>query len=134
MWKTRIVSGLLATVLTAASAAAQPLSGASPGPPGDDALVLVAPFANLAGDPADDWIGVGIAEAVAIDLQATGAPVVRTAVQVRGDTGPGGVLEAGRRAGAGRVVSGAYQRSGDLLRVTLGSSTWRRARCSGRRR
>ena len=118
MWKTRIVSGLLATVLTAASAAAQPLSGASPGPPGDDALVLVAPFANLAGDPADDWIGVGIAEAVAIDLQATGTPVVRTAVQVRGDTGAGGVLEAGRRAGAGRVVSGAYQRSGDLLRVT----------------
>ena len=118
MWKTRIVSGFLAAVFTTASAAAQPPSGASPGPPGAGALVLVAPFANLAGDPADDWIGVGIAEAVAIDLLATGTPVVRTAAEVRGDTGPDGVLEAGRRAGAGRVVSGAYQRSGDLIRVT----------------
>jgi TolB-like protein len=115
MWKIRIASALLATILTVASPAAQPPSGASPG---DDALVLVVPFANLAGDPADDWIGVGIAEAVAIDLQVTGTPVVRATVEVRGDTGPGGVLDVGRQAGAGRVVSGAYQRSGDLIRVT----------------
>ena len=118
MWKMRIAAGLLATVLTTASAAAQPPPGASPGSPGDDALVLVAPFANLAGNPADDWIGFGIAEAVAIDLQATGTPVVRTTAAVRGDAGAGGVLEAGRQAGAVRVVSGAYQRSGDLIRVT----------------
>ena len=115
MWKIRIASALLATILTVASPAAQPPSGASPG---DDALVLVVPFANLAGDPADDWIGVGIAEAVAIDLQVTGTRVVRATVEVRGDTGPGGVLDVGRQAGAGRVVSGAYQRSGDLIRVT----------------
>ena len=115
MWKIRIASALLATILTVASPAAQPPSGASPG---DAALVLVVPFANLAGDPADDWIGVGIAEAVAIDLQVTGTPVVRATVEVRGDTGPGGVLDVGRQAGAGRVVSGAYQRSGDLIRVT----------------
>ena len=100
MWKIRIASALLATILTVASPAAQPPSGASPG---DDALVLVVPFANLAGDPADDWIGVGIAEAVAIDLQVTGTPVVRATVEVRGDTGPGGVLDVGRQAGAGRV-------------------------------
>ena len=37
---------------------------------------------------------------------------------MRGDAGAGGVLEAGRQAGAVRVVSGAYQRSGDLIRVT----------------
>ena len=116
MWKTRIASGLLAAIFSVASAAAQPPSGASPG---DDGLVLVVPFINLAGDPADDWIGVGIAEAVAIDLQATGARVLRTAAEVRGDSGSGGVLEVGRRAGAGRVVSGAYQRSGNLIRVTV---------------
>ncbi len=115
MWKIRLASALLATILTVASPAAQPPSGASPG---DDALVLVVPFANLAGDPADDWIGVGIAEAVAIDLQVTGTPVVRATVEVRGDTGPGGVLDVARQAGSGRVLSGAYQRSGDLIRVT----------------
>ncbi len=118
MWKMRIASGLLAAILTGASAAAQTPSGASPASPGDDAFVLVVPFANLAGDPADDWIGVGIAEAVAIDLQVTGTPVLRATAEARGDSGPGGVLDAGRQAGAGRVVSGAYQRSGDLIRVT----------------
>ncbi|MCY4637096.1 MAG: DUF5916 domain-containing protein [Acidobacteria bacterium] len=114
----RIASGLLAAILTGASAAAQTPSGAPPASPGDDAPVLVVPFANLAGDPADNWIGIGIAEAVAIDLQVTGTPVLRAAAQARGDSGPGGVLDAGRQAGAGRVVSGAYQRSGDLIRVT----------------
>ncbi|MCE2540690.1 MAG: hypothetical protein J4G16_09950, partial [Acidobacteria bacterium] len=114
----RIASGLLAAILTGASAAAQTPSGASPASPGDDAPVLVVPFANLAGDPADDWIGVGIAEAVSIDLQVTGTPVLRATAEARGDSGPGGVLDAGRQAGAGRVVSGAYQRSGDLIRVT----------------
>jgi len=118
MWKMRIASGLLAAILTGASAAAQTPSGAPPASPGDDAPVLVVPFANLAGDPADNWIGIGIAEAVAIDLQVTGTPVLRAAAQARGDSGPGGVLDAGRQAGAGRVVSGAYQRSGDLIRVT----------------
>ena len=118
MWKMRIVSGLLATILSVAHSAAQPPSGALPASPGDDALVLVVPFTNLAGDPADDWIGVGIAEAVAIDLQVTGTPVLRATAAARGDSGSGGVLEVGRRAGAGRVVSGAYQRSGDLIRVT----------------
>ena len=118
MWKMRIVSGLLATILSVAHSAAQPPSGALPASPGDDALVLVVPFTNLAGDPADDWIGVGIAEAVAIDLQVTGTPVLRATAEARGDSGSGGVLEVGRRAGAGRVVSGAYQRSGDLIRVT----------------
>ena len=80
---------------------------------GGDALVFVVPFANLAGDPADDWIGVGIAEAVAIDLQMGGARILRAAA-VPGDGG----LEAGRRAGADRMVNGAYQRLGDLIRVT----------------
>ena len=118
MWKMRIVSGLLATMLSVAYSAAQPPSGALPASPGDDALVLVVPFTNLAGDPADDWIGVGIAEAVAIDLQVSGTPVLRATAEARGASGSGGILDVGRRAGAGRVVSGAYQRSGDLIRVT----------------
>ena len=112
------VSGLLAAALAVASPApARSQTAGAASSPGSDALVFVVPFANLAGDPADDWIGVGIAEAVVIDLQTTGARVVRAAAAGRG-AGPNGVLEAGRLAGAGHVVSGAYQRLGDRIRVT----------------
>ncbi len=118
MRMTRIASGLLAAALAAASPApAQPPSGPAAAA-GDDLLVLVVPFANLTGDPAEDWIGAGIAEAVAVDLQAAGTRTVRAPAAVRGDGGPDGALEAGRRAGAGRVVAGAYQRLGDRIRVT----------------
>jgi TolB-like protein len=129
-----IVSGLVIAVLSAASTvSAQPQSRATTAPAGDAALVFVAPFANLAGDPADDWIGVGIAEAIAIDLQMGGARVVRGPAGPDGP-GPDGGLAAGRRAGADRMVNGAYQRLADRIRVTarlvdlatgavLGSST-----------
>ena len=116
-----IASGLVIAALTTATAAmARPQTDATAAPARDDTLVLVIPFANLAGAPADDWIGVGIAEAVAIDLQMGGARVVRAAAG-SGDAGADGGLEAGRRAGADRVVNGAYQRLGDRIRVTARS-------------
>ena len=99
-------------------ALAQPGPAPAGTPPGNDALVLVVPLTNLTGDPVDDWIGVGIAEAVAIDLQMGGARVVRATAALPDTAGPDGALEAGREAGAGRVVGGAYQRLGDQLRVT----------------
>ena len=98
-------------------APAQPQSDGTATPRGADALVLVVPFTNLTGDPADDWIGVGIAEAVAIDLQMGGVRIVRATAAAR-DADPGGVLEAGRQAGAGQAITGAYQLLGDLIRVT----------------
>ena len=105
--------------LSAASAApAQPRPDGSAISPAVDAHVVVVPFANLAGDPADDWIGVGIADAVAIDLELGGARVVRARAVAREETGRDDALEAGRQAGADRVVSGAYQRLGDRIRVT----------------
>ena len=57
--------------------------------------VEVAAFANLSGDPADAWIGDGIAETLAADL--------------------GG---AGGTAAPGLRVAGAYQRVGGRLRIT----------------
>ena len=118
MRTTVIASGLVIAALTAATATtAQPQPAATAAPAGDDTLVLVVPFVNLAGDPADDWIGLGIAEAVAIDLQMGGARVVRGAAG-SGRPGADGGLQAGRRAGADRVVNGAYQRLGNLIRVT----------------
>ena len=38
--------------------------------------VTVTPFVNLSAQPSDDWIGVGIAETVASDLERRGRTVV----------------------------------------------------------
>ena len=86
--------------------------------------VVVVPFTNLSQEASDVWIGVGIAETVASDLQNLG-------VSVRADFGvdrldqqglePLDDAEArafGKDAGAQWVVTGAYQRVGDLLRIT----------------
>ena len=48
-----------------------PAGQAAPSP-----TVVVLPFANLSGQPEDDWLGAGIAETVATDLRAAGATVV----------------------------------------------------------
>ena len=119
----RFASGLLAAVFVAAAVApAHGQSRPAGTPPGGDGIVLVLPFANLTGNPADDWIGVGIAEAVATDLQVGGTRTLRAAEPAVEETGSGegweGALEAGRLAGAALVVSGAYQRLGDQIRVT----------------
>ena len=116
MRTTLLASGLVLAALTPAAGAQAP-SGAPAARAGDDALVFVVPFDNLSGDPVDDWLGVGVAEAVAIDLQMAGARVVRAAAE-SGDAGAAGGLEAGRRAGADRVVDGSYQVLADRLRVT----------------
>ena len=118
-----LASGLLAAALVAASVApAHPQPQPAGTAQGGDGLVLVLPFTNLTGSPADDWVGVGIAEAIATDLQVQGGRTLRATAQVRDDTGSGegweAALEAGRLAGADRVVSGAYQRLGDQIRVT----------------
>ena len=67
-----------------------------------DSVVAVEPFANISQDPADSWLGAGIAETVAADLDALGLTVVET-----------------RDTGAARwVVAGGYQRLGERLRIT----------------
>jgi len=38
--------------------------------------VTVTPFVNLSAQPSDDWIGAGIAETVASDLERRGMTVV----------------------------------------------------------
>mgnify|MGYP001201678116 CR=1 FL=1 len=95
----------------------------SPGP------VAVMRFANLNQQLADDWIGVGIAETVASDLQSLGISVVGKA-EVRDAVGedqraPGRFitdltfLTASRAVGARWLVVGAYQRLGALIRITV---------------
>jgi serine/threonine protein kinase/Flp pilus assembly protein TadD len=90
--------------------------------------IAVLTFTNVTRDAADDWIGTGIAETVTADLKN----VQNLAVIGRGqiseqlnsmrpsesasDQLP---IEIGRRLGAWWVLSGAYQRLGDRIRVTV---------------
>ena len=85
--------------------------------------MLVLPFANLTDDPSADWIGAGIAEAVAVGLYAQGG--MRVMRSLAGPpTGNGApvdasaaAVEAGLLMGAGYVISGSHQRANDQIRL-----------------
>ena len=90
--------------------------------------IAVLTFTNVTRDVSDDWIGTGIAETVTADLKN----VQNLAVIGRGQIsellnsmGPSEStsehlpIEIGRRLGAWWVVSGAYQRLGERIRVTV---------------
>ena len=92
---------------------------------GQTRAVAVVPFVNISRDVADDWIGDGIAETVAADLESLGTLVVigREAVASVLDDGESESPDAaatrlGRELGAAWVITGGYQRSGQLLRIT----------------
>jgi TolB-like protein len=88
-------------------------------------LVAVAPFQNISGQPADRWIGAGIAESVAGDLdRLEGVSVVgRDALTLPPPSEIASsvdrrVLERSRERGATWLVTGGYQRVGEQLRIT----------------
>ena len=80
--------------ITVAGQPAQP-------PPDAGPVLTIFPFTNLTGDPADAWIGAGIAEALAADLGAKAAALTP-------DRRPPGTL----------FIDGAYQRLGTQIRIT----------------
>ena len=100
-------------------------------PVGPGAVAVVA-FANISGRPADDWVGAGIAETLAADLERLDAvSVVRGEGMVAEARALGAGMasswagdaerwmrEVSRRRGAAWLVTGAYQRLGDRLRIT----------------
>ena len=90
--------------------------------------VVVVPFTNLSRQAPDAWIGAGIAETVTADLRSLGVAVVGDRA-VRDALGAGpewpdnppaddAALEASRALDARWLVTGGYQRAGDLLRIT----------------
>jgi TolB-like protein len=99
---------------------AQPSAPA--GATGEPAAVLS--FINISGDSADDWIGTGIAESLASDLNRAGVAAIRAetesvprATEV-GLGSPDAIIATGQTLRASWIVTGAYQRIGDRLRVT----------------
>lgn len=101
---------------------------AAPAPaPRVDSCVAVMTFSNITREPADDWIGTGIAETVSTDLKnihnlsVIGRARVYDALRnLSSGTQVNDALaiEAGRRLGASWVVTGGYQRLGPMIRIT----------------
>ena len=65
--------------------------------------MAVTIFSNISGATEDEWVGAGIVETLTADFERLA-----------------GVSVVGRQTGAGArwVISGAYQRVGDQLRIT----------------
>ncbi len=81
--------------------------------------VAVLPFTNLSPDPADAWLGDGIAETLTAEFEAYGLTVVGHAGGTPAAGGGAAVDldEAHRRLGARRAVTGSFQQVGRRLRI-----------------
>jgi non-specific serine/threonine protein kinase len=92
-------------------------------------LIAIMTFANVTREAADDWVGEGIAETVTSDLKnVSGLSVIgRTQIfellkhlAVGRDAADHRLaIDIGRRLGAWWVVTGAYQRIGPRIRITV---------------
>ena len=89
--------------------------------------VAVMTFANITREPADDWIGTGIAETVSSDLKnihgltILGRSRVYDALRnlsTDAHLKDSLAIDIGRRLGATWVVVGGYQRIGGMVRIT----------------
>jgi serine/threonine protein kinase/Tfp pilus assembly protein PilF len=96
-------------------------------PPPIERAVAVMTFANITREPADDWIGTGIAETVSSDLKNIhGLTIIGRArvydalrnLSSSAHLDESLAIDIGRRLGATWVVVGGFQRLGELVRIT----------------
>ena len=100
--------------------------------PAQTGTVAVVPFVNASGAPADEWVGAGMAETLAMAMQrldavsiiglgrlADGAGAPGSGMSATGAAVPERALrEVARKHGASWLVSGEYRRAGDEVWVT----------------
>ena len=95
--------------------------------PAIERSVAVMTFANITREPADDWIGTGIAETVSSDLKNIhGLTIIGRArvydalrnLSSSAHLDESLAIDIGRRLGATWVVVGGFQRMGELVRIT----------------
>ena len=92
-----------------------PLRGQAPPGSARPVVVAVESFVNVSQNSEDAWLGAGIAETVAADLDALGLRVLGASA----GAGERGEPAAGPAAREARwIVTGAYQRLGERLRIT----------------
>ena len=79
----------------------------------------ILPLVNITGNAADDWIGIGIAETLATQIERTGRGTVTRDNGRRSpvDDDRDALIVAGRQLGVRWIVGGSYQRVGDQLRM-----------------
>lgn len=91
--------------------------------------IAVISFNNITSRPDDDWIGSGIAETVTADLKnIEGLTVIgrerifdvlrRWNIKLDDEIDTAQVTSIGREIGARWIVTGGYQRIGEMLRIT----------------
>jgi adenylate cyclase len=108
------------------SAPTPPISGASdsdaggqPERPLDRPSVAVLPFANLSGDPQQDYFSDGITEDIITELSRFSELLViarNSTFQYKGKAVD--IRRVGRELGAHYVLEGSVRRSGDRIRIT----------------
>jgi tetratricopeptide (TPR) repeat protein/predicted Ser/Thr protein kinase len=100
---------------------------AAPVPGVVESSVAVMTFANITREPADDWIGTGIAETVSSDLKNIhGLTIIGRArvydalrnLSTDAHLNDALAIDIGRRLGATWVVVGGFQRIGSVVRIT----------------
>jgi class 3 adenylate cyclase/TolB-like protein len=115
----RTVAGLAAVVVAAIAVLAVWLVGpgrrADEGPPS----VAVLPFANLSGDPAQDYLGLGIADDIITMLSTAPGLRVVSRQSSFAYAKPEKVQAVARKLGAGYIVEGSVKKSAATVRIAV---------------
>src|SRR6266542_2294013 len=125
-----IAVALTATSISVLRSNRQPTTAAAP--PAQGRSIAVLPFSVLSSEKGDEYLSLGLADALITSLSQTRQVIVRQTEAVakyqNTDKDP---LEAGRQQGVDAVLEGQVQRIGDRVRVTArlvrtsdGASLW----------
>src|SRR6266496_3016955 len=125
-----IAVALTATSISVLRSNRQPTTAAAP--PAQVRSIAVLPFSVLSSEKGDEYLSLGLADALITSLSQTRQVIVRQTEAVakyqNTDKDP---LEAGRQQGVDAVLEGQVQRIGDRVRVTArlvrtsdGTSLW----------
>jgi TolB-like protein/class 3 adenylate cyclase len=110
-----------AVVREGSSSPAKPAEGARPGSPSPPRLsIVVLPFANIGGDPEQEYFADGVTESLTTDLsRISGSFVIgrHTAFSYKGKAVD--VKQIGRELNVRYMLEGSVQRSGNRLRVNV---------------
>jgi tetratricopeptide (TPR) repeat protein/tRNA A-37 threonylcarbamoyl transferase component Bud32 len=115
----RWVIALAAVALIAALTPLIPRPPRAPASPGS-AVVAVLPLTNTTGDPANDRLGIGIADVLTSTLaRVPGVTMISRSATLAYQKPDRDVPSIARELGADLIVDGAVQASHDTVRVTL---------------
>jgi serine/threonine protein kinase/tetratricopeptide (TPR) repeat protein len=88
--------------------------------PADRPIIVVLPLENVTGVPSNNYIGVGVADALTTSLgNFSSVTVVPRINMVEADVARLPVVEIGRTLGATMIVRGSIQQAGDQVRADV---------------